>query len=103
MEPFKPTHRGKMIGPDPNSMYPLKNYNKLIFLKNFIKSKNIHIGDYTYFDDSRNGPDMFETYNVLYNYEFSTVKLLIGKFCSIAAETRFILPRMLEKQLGIKG
>jgi virginiamycin A acetyltransferase len=66
-------------------------YDKLIFLKNFVKASNIHIGDYTYFDDRRHGPENFEEYNVLYNYDFSKVKLVIGKFCAIAAETRFIM------------
>lgn len=78
-------------GPDPNKIYPMASYNKLVFLKNFIKASNIHIGDYTYFDDRRHGPENFEEYNVLYNYDFSKVKLVIGKFCAIAAEVRFIM------------
>jgi len=49
------------------------------------------IGDYTYFDDRRYGPDKFEENNVLYNYDFSKNRLVIGKFCAIAAETRFIM------------
>lgn len=80
-----------MTGPNPNSLYPIKDYDKLVFLKNFVKASNIFIGDFTYFDDRRYGPDMFEEYNVLYNYDFSKVKLIIGKFCAIAAETRFIM------------
>lgn len=80
-----------MRGPDPNSLYPIKDYDKLVFLKNFVKASNIFVGDYTYFDDRRYGPDKFEDYNVLYNYDFSKVKLVIGKFCAIAAETRFIM------------
>lgn len=80
-----------MLGPDPNSVYPLKDYTKLVFLKNFVKASNILIGDYTYFDDQRNGPEKFEEYNVLYNYDFAKVKLIIGKFCAIAAETKFIM------------
>lgn len=79
------------MGPDPNVRYPIKDFDKLIFLKNFIKASNIFVGDYTYFDDSRHGPEKFEEYNVLYNYDFSKVKLVIGKFCAIAAETRFIM------------
>ncbi|HEX2549751.1 MAG TPA: CatB-related O-acetyltransferase [Gammaproteobacteria bacterium] len=78
-------------GPNPNQIYPMPGYDKLIFLKNFVKASNIHIGDYTYFDDRRHGPENFEEYNVLYNYDFSKVKLVIGKFCAIAAETRFIM------------
>jgi virginiamycin A acetyltransferase len=81
----------KLKGPDPKSIYPMKDYPKLVFLKNFIKASNIIIGDYTYFDDRKNGPEKFEEYNVLYNYDFSKVKLVIGKFCAIAAETRFIM------------
>lgn len=80
-----------MIGPNPNSLYPLEGYDKLIFLKNFVKASNILVGDYTYFDDRRHGPEKFEEYNVLYNYDFSKVKLVLGKFCAIAAETRFIM------------
>lgn len=79
------------MGPDPNSSYPIKGFDKLIFLKSFVKASNIFIGDYTYFDDPRNGPEKFEEYNVLYNYDFSKVKLVIGKFCAIAAETRFLM------------
>lgn len=79
------------IGPNPATLYPIENYDKLIFLKNFIKAPNIHVGDYTYFDDRRFGPEHFEEHNVLYNYHLSRVKLVIGKFCAIAAETRFIM------------
>ncbi|MEC7838605.1 MAG: CatB-related O-acetyltransferase [Chlamydiota bacterium] len=80
-----------MTGPSPNTIHPLEGYDKLIFLKPFVKTPNIIVGDYTYFDDRRHGPENFETYNVLYNYEFTKDKLIIGKFCAIAAETRFIM------------
>lgn len=80
-----------MIGPDPKSVYPIPENSNLIFLNNFVKAPNIFIGDYTYFDDPRHGPEKFEQYNVLYNYDFSKVKLVIGKFCAIAADTRFIM------------
>lgn len=42
--------------PDPNQIYPMQPYDKLVFLKNFIKASNIHIDDYTYFDDKRHDP-----------------------------------------------
>lgn len=80
-----------ITGPDPNAIYPRKDDSNLVFLKNFVKASNIIVGDYTYFDDRRYGPDKFEEYNVLYNYDFAKVKLIIGKFCAIAAETRFIM------------
>lgn len=79
------------IGPTPDTLYPIEGYSKAVFLKNFIKTSNIYIGDYTYFDDRRYGPENFEEYNVLYNYNLEKVKLVIGKFCAIAAETRFIM------------
>ncbi len=76
-------------GPDPKTLYPLPGYDKLIFLKNFIKASNIFVGDYTYFDDRINGVEQFEERNVLYNYHPTKIKLVIGKFCAIAAETKF--------------
>ena len=79
------------VGPHPDSPYPIEGYDKLIFLKHFIKASNIFVGDYTYFDDRRYGPELFEENNVLYNYDFSKNKLVIGKFCAIAAETKFIM------------
>lgn len=78
-------------GPSPETLYPIEGYDKLVFLKNIIKASNIIVGDYTYFDDRRGGPLNFEENNVLYNYDFSKNKLIIGKFCAIAAETRFIM------------
>lgn len=80
-----------MFGPDSRVLYPIQGYDKLVFLKNFVKASNISIGEYTYFDDRRHGPEKFEEYNVLYNYDFSKVRLVIGKFCAIAAETRFLM------------
>lgn len=79
------------MGPSPETLYPRKNCDTLVFLKHFVKASNITIGDYTYFDDRRYGPEKFEENNVLYNYDFAKVRLVIGKFCAIAAETRFIM------------
>lgn len=44
-----------MTRPNPNSLYPIKDYDKLVLLKNFVKASNISAGDYTYFDDRRYG------------------------------------------------
>lgn len=49
-----------MTGPNPNSLHPIKDYDRLVFLKNFVKAGNIFVGDYTYFDDRRYGPYKFE-------------------------------------------
>lgn len=78
-------------GPNPNEKYPLTGYDKLVFLKHFITAPNIIVGDYTYYDDRRYGAEKFEEYNVLYNYQHDRVKLIIGKFCALAANTTFIM------------
>ncbi|MGK7942175.1 MAG: CatB-related O-acetyltransferase, partial [Crocosphaera sp.] len=75
--------------PDPNTAYPLKHYNRLCFLKNIVKNKNIIIGDFTYYDDLEN-PENFEN-NVLYHFDFIGDKLIIGKFCAIASNVKFIM------------
>jgi virginiamycin A acetyltransferase len=80
-----------LLIPDPDTKYPIEGYDKLIFLKNVIKAPNIFVGDFTYFDDRKNDPSLFELNNVLYNYDFSKTKLVIGKFCAIAAEVKFIM------------
>lgn len=78
-------------GPNPHSKIPLDGYDDLVFLKNIISAPNIYVGDYTYYDDQRYGPQNFEKNNVLYNYQPDRVKLIFGKFCAIAAETKFIM------------
>ncbi len=77
------------IYPDPNTIYPLKNYQRLCFLKNIVKNPNIIIGDFTYYDDLEN-PHNFEN-NVLYHFDFIGDKLIIGKFCAIASDVKFTM------------
>ncbi|EAZ93123.1 CatB-related O-acetyltransferase [Crocosphaera chwakensis] len=77
------------IYPDPNTVYPLKNYHRLCFLKNIIKNPNVIVGDFTYYDDLEN-PHNFEK-NVLYHFDFIGDKLIIGKFCAIASDVKFIM------------
>lgn len=76
-------------GPSPADRHPIAGIQRLGFLKNFITRPNIEIGEYTYYDDPR-GPEFFET-NVLYHFEFTGDKLIVGKFCCIAAETCFLM------------
>lgn len=78
-----------MTGPDKNIKFPLQNYDKLCFLKNIIKSPNILVGDYTYYDDFEN-VENFEK-NVKYHFDFTGDKLIIGKFCMIASGVKFIM------------
>jgi virginiamycin A acetyltransferase len=78
-----------MNGPDPATAFPLKHYDKLCFLKNIIKSSNISIGDYTYYDDFKS-VDNFRK-NIRYHFDFVGDKLVIGKFCMIASDVQFIM------------
>ena len=78
-----------MIGPNKDSIFPLSNYDRLCFLKNIIKNPNIIVGDYTYYDDFEN-VENFEK-NVKYHFDFVGDKLIIGKFCMIASDVKFIM------------
>ena len=75
--------------PDPNTVFPLANYDKLCFLKNYIKNHNTEVGDYTYYDDFEDVSN-FEK-NVKYHFDFIGDKLIIGKFCMIASGATFIM------------
>lgn len=77
-----------MTGPNPSEKYPIPGYRNVQFIKNTITKPNIIAGDYSYYD-SANG-ESFED-QVLYHYEVIGTKLIIGKFCSIAPETRFMM------------
>lgn len=78
-----------MFGPSPETRHPIAGAERTGFLKNFITRPNIVVGDYTYYDDPL-GPGRFQD-NVLYHFDFVGDRLVIGRFCSIAAETRFIM------------
>jgi len=78
-----------MNGPDKNISFPLENYQRLCFLKNIVRNPNIIVGDYTYYDDFENVQN-FEK-NVKYHFDFVGDKLIIGKFCMIASDVKFIM------------
>ena len=75
--------------PDPDVIFP-NEYKTSCFIKNVVKAPNISIGDYTYYDDT-DDPAGFEQKNILFNYPEFGDKLVIGKFCQIAAGTKFIM------------
>ncbi len=76
--------------PSPDTLYPLvSNMDRTCFLKNIITRSNIIVGDYTYYDDEVDVKN-FEK-NVLYHYDFLNDKLIIGKFCQIAAGVEFVM------------
>jgi len=77
-----------MTGPNPNVKHPIPGNTNVQFIRNTITKPNIIAGEYSYYD-AANG-ESFED-QVLYHYEIIGTKLIIGKFCSIAPEVRFIM------------
>ena len=71
--------------PNPNTIFPLPNINTLTFIKPTIKNPNIVVGDFTYFADTD-----FKKH-VTHHYDFIGDKLIIGKFCQIAAGVEFVM------------
>ena len=71
--------------PNPNAIFPIPNVNTLTYVKPTIKNPNIIVGDFTYFADTD-----FENH-VTHHYDFISDKLIIGKFCQIAAGVEFVM------------
>lgn len=71
--------------PDPNKIHPIPGYEKEIYVRPTIQSPNILVGDFTYIADRE-----FESY-VTHFYPWSRDKLIIGKFCQIAAGVEFMM------------
>jgi virginiamycin A acetyltransferase len=61
---------------------------RVVLLKPLVKSPLIEVGEYSYYDDP-DDPTAFETRNVLYHY--GPEKLIIGKYCALGADVRFIM------------
>jgi virginiamycin A acetyltransferase len=76
--------------PDPNVTHPMPDQKRCGFLKPLVTRPTIEIGDFTYYDDPL-GPKRFEEQCVLYHFDFIGDRLVIGRFCAIAADTRFIM------------
>lgn len=77
-------------GPDPLTPHPMPGHPRVGFLKAFVTRPNIVVGDYSYYDDP-DGPEHFQDRNVLYHFEFTGDRLVIGRFCALAAGVRFIM------------
>jgi virginiamycin A acetyltransferase len=71
--------------PDPNVIFPVPGVDTVTYVKPTIKRKNIIVGDFTYFS----GVD-FER-RVTHHYDFYGDRLIIGKFCQIAAGVEFVM------------
>ena len=71
--------------PDPNTIHPIPGYDKETYVKPTIKNPQIIVGDFTYIADSD-----FESH-VTHLYDWNGDRLIIGKFCQIAAGVEFVM------------
>lgn len=71
--------------PDPNTIHPIQGYDREIFVKPTVKNPNIIAGDFTYIADTE-----FESH-VTHHYSWNGDRLIIGRFCQIAAGVEFVM------------
>ena len=71
--------------PDPNTVHPIAGYENEIYVKPTITNPNLIVGDFTYIADSE-----FE-HHVTHHYPWNGDKLIIGKFCQIAAGVESVM------------
>ncbi|WP_037862205.1 CatB-related O-acetyltransferase [Streptomyces sp. NRRL S-340] len=86
------------MSPDPTTVHPLPAHDRVVFLKPLVTSPNIAVGEYTYYDDPDGATD-FEHRNVLYAY--GPERLTIGRYCAIAAGTRFLMAGAEHPAMGV--
>ena len=75
--------------PDPTVLHPVSGQERVVFLKPLVTDPRIEVGDYTYYDD----PDdalAFEEKAFLYAH--GPERLIIGRYCALAAGVRFVMP-----------
>ena len=75
----------------PANIHPRTNDRFTVYLQHVVHNPNIQVGEYTMYHDFVSDPTQFEKNNVLYQYPINHDKLIIGKFCSIASGTTFIM------------
>ena len=71
--------------PDWRQIHPIPDYDKEIYVKPAVSNPNIIVGEFTYIADSE-----FESH-VTHFYPWSRDRLIIGKFCQIAAGVEFMM------------
>lgn len=75
----------KEMTPNPETVFPIAGCASLTHVRPTLTNPNIIVGDFTYFSDVD-----FEKH-VLHHYDFIGDRLVIGKFCQIAAGVTFIM------------
>lgn len=79
------------VGPDPEARAPIPAHPRVAFLKPLAAGRaNVEVGDYAYVDDP-DGPETFFERRVLHHYDFVGDRLVIGRFCAIAAGATFVM------------
>ncbi|GAA3553769.1 CatB-related O-acetyltransferase [Kribbella ginsengisoli] len=86
--------------PDPDVVYPFNDRRRTVFLKPLITVPYVQIGEFTYYDDPDDAAG-FERNNVL--YPFGPEKLIIGKYCPIAAKATFLLSSANHPLVGVSA
>ena len=71
--------------PDPNVIHPIPGYDREIYIRPTLKNPNIQVGEFSYIADSD-----FERH-VTHLYEWNGDRLIIGRFCQIAAGVEFVM------------
>jgi virginiamycin A acetyltransferase len=83
--------------PDPTVLHPVAGAQRVVFLRPLVSNPAIEVGEYTYYDDP-DEPLAFERDAVL--YAFGPERLVIGRYCAIAARARFLMPGANHADLG---
>ncbi len=86
------------VAPDPMTLHPVAGQPRVVFLKPLVTSPLIEVGEFSYYDDPEFA-DEFETRNVLHHY--GPDRLIIGKFCALAAGTTFIMNGANHRMSGV--
>lgn len=83
--------------PDPATLHPVAGQERVVLLKPLVRSPNIEVGDFTYYDHPERATE-FESDAVL--YAFGPERLVIGRYCAIAAGVRFLMGGANHADLG---
>src|SRR5919199_3065011 len=86
-----------LAAPDPRALHPIAGQQRVVFLRPLVRSPHVEVGEYTYYD-SHGDPLAFESEAVL--YAFGPERLIIGRFCAIASDVRFVMPGANHADLG---
>lgn len=70
---------------NPDETYPVSGTRSVTYVKPTVTRTNIIVGEFTYFSD-----EDFESH-VTHHYDFNGDRLIVGKFCQIAAGVNFIM------------